>query len=195
MVVVIGVGNEFRRDDAASPAVVTSLRGRVPPGVELVLTDGEPTRLIEAWTAAALAVLVRRRPRRSAPPGPGAQREAAERVELDDAGAEPQVRRWRDVGLVQQRPRHAERAQHLQRTGMEDQRAGRPDRLRPPVDDPDDRAVGVCLQGQGQPGRARARHQDVQPFTRPGQPPPGFVPAQQVRLVEHRVAAQPGQPT
>ena len=56
--VVIGVGNEFRRDDGAGPAVVASLRGRVPPGVELLLTDGEPTRLIEAWTGAALAVVV-----------------------------------------------------------------------------------------------------------------------------------------
>ena len=55
---VIGLGNEFRRDDGAGPAVVASLRGRVPPGVELVLTDGEPTRLIEAWTGAALAVVV-----------------------------------------------------------------------------------------------------------------------------------------
>jgi hydrogenase maturation protease len=38
--------------------VVTSLRGRVPPGVELLLSDGEPARLIEAWTGAALAVVV-----------------------------------------------------------------------------------------------------------------------------------------
>ena len=57
-VVVIGVGNEFRRDDGAGPAVVTSLRGHVPPGVELVLADGEPTGLIEAWTGATLAVVV-----------------------------------------------------------------------------------------------------------------------------------------
>ena len=56
--VVIGVGNEFRRDDGAGPAVVASLRGRVPPGVELLLADGEPTRLIEAWTGASLAVVV-----------------------------------------------------------------------------------------------------------------------------------------
>ena len=39
---VIGVGNEFRRDDGAGLAVVARLRDRVPPGVELVLTDGEP---------------------------------------------------------------------------------------------------------------------------------------------------------
>ena len=29
-----------------------------PPGVRLVITDGEPTRLIEAWAGAALAVVV-----------------------------------------------------------------------------------------------------------------------------------------
>lgn len=57
-VVIIGVGNEFRRDDGAGPAVVGQLRGLVPPGVKLVIIDGEPTRLIEAWTGAALAVVV-----------------------------------------------------------------------------------------------------------------------------------------
>jgi hydrogenase maturation protease len=68
-VVVIGVGNEFRRDDGAGPAVITSLRGQVPPEVELVLTDGEPTRLIEAWTGAALAVVIDAV--RTDPPRPG----------------------------------------------------------------------------------------------------------------------------
>jgi hydrogenase maturation protease len=57
-VVVIGVGNEFRRDDGAGPAVIGRLSGLVPAGVRLVITDGEPTRLIEAWTGAALAVVV-----------------------------------------------------------------------------------------------------------------------------------------
>ena len=56
-VVVIGVGNEFRRDDGAGPAVVRKLRDLVPSGVGLVITDGEPTRLLEAWTGAALAVV------------------------------------------------------------------------------------------------------------------------------------------
>jgi len=68
-VVVIGVGNEYRRDDGAGPAVVGRLRGRVPSGVELVITDGEPTRLIEAWTGAALAVVVDAV--RARPPRPG----------------------------------------------------------------------------------------------------------------------------
>jgi len=57
-VVVIGVGNEFRRDDGAGPAVIGRLRDLVPSGVGLVVTDGEPTRLIEAWSEAALAVVV-----------------------------------------------------------------------------------------------------------------------------------------
>ena len=68
-VVVIGVGNEFRRDDGAGLAVVARLRDLAPAGVELVTTDGEPTRLIEAWTGAALAVVVDAV--RAEPPQPG----------------------------------------------------------------------------------------------------------------------------
>ena len=56
--VVIGVGNEFRRDDGAGPAVVATLRGQVPAGVELLVSDGEPTAMIEAWDGAALAIVV-----------------------------------------------------------------------------------------------------------------------------------------
>jgi hydrogenase maturation protease len=67
--VVIGIGNEFRRDDGAGPAVIGRLRGRVPAGVRLVVTDGEPTRLIDAWTGAALAVVVDAV--RAEPPHPG----------------------------------------------------------------------------------------------------------------------------
>jgi hydrogenase maturation protease len=56
--VVIGVGNEFRRDDGAGPEVVARLRGRVPKGAELLVSDGEPTRMIEAWEGMPLAVVV-----------------------------------------------------------------------------------------------------------------------------------------
>jgi len=66
---VIGVGNEFRRDDGVGPAVIDQLRDLVPSGVGLVMTDGEPTRLIEAWTGAALAVVVDAV--RAQPPHPG----------------------------------------------------------------------------------------------------------------------------
>jgi hydrogenase maturation protease len=95
--VVIGVGNEFRRDDGAGPAVVARLRGRVPDGVELHLSDGEPTRLIEAWHGASLAVVVDAVRAEPAVPGrlhrlvlhragPGAARPASSHgLGLDDA--------------------------------------------------------------------------------------------------------------
>ena len=78
--VVIGVGNEFRRDDGAGPAVIARLRGLVPAGVELVVTDGEPTRLIEAWTGAVLAIVVDAV--RAQPPRPG----TIHRFAVDRAG-------------------------------------------------------------------------------------------------------------
>jgi hydrogenase maturation protease len=66
---VIGVGNEFRRDDGAGPAVVAALHDLAPDGVRLAVTDGEPTRLIEAWAGAALAIVVDAV--RADPPRPG----------------------------------------------------------------------------------------------------------------------------
>ena len=35
LAVVIGAGNEFRRDDGAGPAVIARLRDLAPPGVRL----------------------------------------------------------------------------------------------------------------------------------------------------------------
>jgi hydrogenase maturation protease len=90
VVVVIGVGNEFRRDDGAGPAVVARLReldlGDLDLGVRLVVTDGEPARLVEAWTGAALAVVVdavRAQPSATGPPRPG----RVHRFVLDRPGA------------------------------------------------------------------------------------------------------------
>ncbi|KJY43446.1 peptidase M52 [Streptomyces sp. NRRL B-1568] len=61
--VVIGVGNTFRRDDGVGPAVVDLLReraarGGLPAGVRLVCCDGEPGRLMALWEGAELAVIV-----------------------------------------------------------------------------------------------------------------------------------------
>jgi len=61
--VVIGIGNEYRRDDGFGPAVVTKLAeldssGPLPYTVDLAISDGEPTRLIDLWTGADLAVVV-----------------------------------------------------------------------------------------------------------------------------------------
>ena len=56
--VVIGVGNRWRRDDIAGIAVLDRLRGRVGDGVELIESDGEPTRLIDAFERAPQVVMV-----------------------------------------------------------------------------------------------------------------------------------------
>lgn len=60
---VIGIGNEFRRDDGVGPAVVELLadraeRRRLPPGTVLTLCDGDPGRLIGLWESAGLAIVV-----------------------------------------------------------------------------------------------------------------------------------------
>ncbi|UKY47931.1 hydrogenase maturation protease [Streptomyces inhibens] len=62
-IVVIGVGNDFRRDDGVGWAVVAGLADRaarrpLPDGTRLTRTDGEPTRLISAWEDARLAIVV-----------------------------------------------------------------------------------------------------------------------------------------
>ncbi|WP_433618735.1 hydrogenase maturation protease [Dactylosporangium sp. CA-139114] len=57
-VVVIGVGNPFRRDDGAGPAVVDRLRRAGLPGVALAESDGEPGALITLWEQRRLAVVV-----------------------------------------------------------------------------------------------------------------------------------------
>jgi hydrogenase maturation protease len=85
-VVVIGVGNEFRRDDGIGPEVVSRLRGQAPTGVRLVVSDGDPTRMIEAWTGTSLAVVVDAV--LADPPAPG----RLHRIVVDraaDAGAHP----------------------------------------------------------------------------------------------------------
>lgn len=61
--VVIGVGNEYRRDDGFGLAVVARLadRRRADPGltaVALATSDGEPARLLDLWTGTDLAVVV-----------------------------------------------------------------------------------------------------------------------------------------
>ncbi|GGZ20043.1 hydrogenase maturation protease [Streptomyces poonensis] len=62
-IAVVGVGNEFRRDDGVGWAVVARLRQRaesrpLPPGTVLATCDGDPGRLIGLWEGAGLAVVV-----------------------------------------------------------------------------------------------------------------------------------------
>lgn len=56
--VVVGVGNRFRRDDAAGLEVADLLRAHAPDGVEILTLEGEPTVLLELLADADLVVLV-----------------------------------------------------------------------------------------------------------------------------------------
>jgi hydrogenase maturation protease len=59
-IVVVGVGNPYRRDDGVGPAVVDRLRawGSLLPEVTLAVTDGEPTRLLDLWDGVELTIVV-----------------------------------------------------------------------------------------------------------------------------------------
>jgi hydrogenase maturation protease len=56
--VVIGVGNAYRGDDGLGLAVAERLRGRVPASVAVVDCEQEPSRLLDAWSGADLALVV-----------------------------------------------------------------------------------------------------------------------------------------
>lgn len=47
--VVVGVGNPYRRDDGAGPAVVDALRVHVAEDTLLTYSDGEPGRMLGLW--------------------------------------------------------------------------------------------------------------------------------------------------
>jgi len=49
---VIGVGNRWRRDDAAGLEVARLLHGTLPDGVEVLEREGEPSSLVDAWEGA-----------------------------------------------------------------------------------------------------------------------------------------------
>lgn len=57
-VVVIGVGNSFRRDDGVGVAVAEEIARRHLPDVHVVTGTGEPGAMLEAWAGARLAVIV-----------------------------------------------------------------------------------------------------------------------------------------
>ncbi|NDL59664.1 hydrogenase maturation protease [Phytoactinopolyspora mesophila] len=57
-IVVIGVGNDLRRDDGLGPTVIRRLGRCTLPHVTLAVCDGEPSRLLELWSGADLAIVV-----------------------------------------------------------------------------------------------------------------------------------------
>lgn len=56
--VVIAVGNSFRGDDGVAFRIVGEAASQFPRGTAVVETDGEPTRLLDAWDGAAAAIVV-----------------------------------------------------------------------------------------------------------------------------------------
>lgn len=56
--VLIGVGNPYRRDDGIGPALAAAIDALDLPGVTVLTSDGEPSRLLDAWAGASLAVVV-----------------------------------------------------------------------------------------------------------------------------------------
>lgn len=56
-VVVIGVGNAFRRDDGAGLAVIRALRVRPPRHTLLAESDGEPGRMLDLWNRGDFVVV------------------------------------------------------------------------------------------------------------------------------------------
>ena len=57
-IIVIGIGNPDRGDDAAGRAVARWLHGKLPPAVEIVEHDGEASTLLACIKGAATACLI-----------------------------------------------------------------------------------------------------------------------------------------
>ncbi|HYB35836.1 MAG TPA: hydrogenase maturation protease [Mycobacterium sp.] len=57
-VVVIGIGNEYRRDDGVGPAVAAAVEERKLPGLRVVTGIEDPMDLVDAWSGVSLAVVV-----------------------------------------------------------------------------------------------------------------------------------------
>jgi hydrogenase maturation protease len=55
---VIGIGNEYRRDDAVGLIVARRLREKVPGDITILEQTGEGAALMEAWQGAEAVILV-----------------------------------------------------------------------------------------------------------------------------------------
>jgi hydrogenase maturation protease len=57
-IVVIGIGNPWRRDDGVGWAVADAARRRLRSAITILESDGEASRLLDAWADHDLAVVV-----------------------------------------------------------------------------------------------------------------------------------------
>ena len=55
---IIGIGNRYRGDDAFGCIVADELAGQVPQAVACIEHDGEPAGLMECWQGAEAVILV-----------------------------------------------------------------------------------------------------------------------------------------
>ena len=55
---IIGLGNEYRRDDAVGLVVARRLREAAPEGVRVLEESGEGAALIESWQGADTVILI-----------------------------------------------------------------------------------------------------------------------------------------
>ncbi len=60
LITVIGIGNPYRGDDGAGPAVIAELRDRFgsDPRLRLMELDGEPARIIQKWEDCDVVLVV-----------------------------------------------------------------------------------------------------------------------------------------
>ncbi len=56
--ILIGVGNPFRSDDAAGPAIVRMLQSQLPSGIKCTEETGDGAELLEAWKGADCVILI-----------------------------------------------------------------------------------------------------------------------------------------
>lgn len=91
--VIIGVGNEYRRDDGIGPAVADRIGRRALPDVEVITTDGEPTRVLDAWTDKDIAVVIDAAVLRDPTPG------RVHRMAVDDLPDDKPARSSHGLGI------------------------------------------------------------------------------------------------
>jgi len=56
--IVIGVGNPFRSDDGAGPAIVRLLKGQIPPEIKCLEETGDGAELLDAWKGVDCVILI-----------------------------------------------------------------------------------------------------------------------------------------
>jgi len=93
-IVVIGIGNPYRRDDGVGPVVVQRLAAQPIRGLALVESDGDAATLIEQWRDRQLAVVVDAA--HTAVPVPG----RIHRLDLPFAGSPSASSHGLDLGLA-----------------------------------------------------------------------------------------------